>query len=264
MCAVKFKPLSLGKILWIKDSLPICIMIPRATNFPSKHIVINEKSWKQILLAFYFSHSLKICVKDIKKKIVPLQYDGGKKDFEHRVAAIDQTHALKLFTIAKKRLLDINRWDGVCGPASAKFTLTDNNGTELTQVPEVNNLIKIKLPAPGTSEGNGADWVKIEAIETQKDKDDSSYESFAIRIRPSINPEKGENIAHFFNEEATNSFVIERRGNDLKASVLCRNEVPNTDTDNLIDKVRNAIVGFTALAGFSNIQWNNFVKGLLK
>ena len=199
---------------------------------------------------------------DIKEKIVPAQQQGGKKDIEHSVTAIDDDDARKLFFIARNRLLDVNRWNEVADGLSARFLVTDSTGREVNRTAEKNDLFKIKLPAPGPSEGEGADWVRVEAIEEKSDTA-GPYESVAMRVRPAPNPEKGENVAHFFNDKATSSFIVERRGTTVTASVLGRNEVPNTETDNVVDKVRNAVVGATAIAGLSNIQWGNLVKGLI-
>jgi hypothetical protein len=200
---------------------------------------------------------------DIKEKTIPAQHEGGKKDIEHAVTAVDLDDARKLFVIARNRLLDVNQWHELAGTLSAKFTLTDAEGNEVDRTAEIHDHFKIDLPAPGPVEGKGYDWVYIEAIE---DKSDSTgpNESIAIRVRPTSNPrEKGENIAHFFNEQATSSFVVERKGKDVTASVFGRNEVPNTETKNVTDKVRNAVVGLTALLGFSNVQWKALCKGLI-
>ena len=201
---------------------------------------------------------------DIKEKIVPSQYEGGKKDITHKVTAVDNDDARKLFVIARNRLLDVNRWHELVGLLSAKFILTDSNGKEAHRTAEVGDYFKIDLPGPGSSEGDGFDWVFIEAID---DKSDSTgpYEIAAMRVRPCPNPteKKGENVAHFFKDSATSSFVVERQEKVVSACVFGRNEVPNTVTNNVVDKVRNALVGSTAIAGLSDIQWNNLAKGLI-
>src|SRR4051812_44528668 len=120
---------------------------------------------------------------DIKEKIVPQHHEGGKKDIEHKITAVDENDARKLFFIARNRLMDVNRWDEVAGALSAKFILTDNKGNEVHRTAEVNDHFKISLPAPGPTESNGFDWVKIEAIEDKSDSTGPS-ESVAIRVRP--------------------------------------------------------------------------------
>lgn len=200
---------------------------------------------------------------DIKEKIVPSQQEGGKKDIVHRVTANDLDDARKLFFIARNRLLEVNCWDQLAGMASAKFVLTDDHGNEIDRTAEKGDYLKIDLPGPGSVEGEGFDWVYIEAVE---DKSDSTgpYESIAIRVRPCSNPKmKGENVAHFFDDSATSSFVVERVNKEVTAAVYGRNEVPNTSTSKVVDKIRNAVVGTTAIAGLSNAQWKSLVKGLI-
>jgi hypothetical protein len=46
--------------------------------------------------------------------------------------------------------------------------------------------------------------------------------------------------------------------------VYGRNEKPNTDTETLSDKARNAAVAGGAITGFSKLQWKSLVNGLVK
>jgi hypothetical protein len=201
---------------------------------------------------------------DIKEKIIPSQKDGGKKDIEHSVTAVDNDDARKLFVIARNRLLDVNNWDKVSGVLSAKFHLTDSSGSEVDRTAEQDDYFKIGLPAPGPADGRGFDWVKIEAIEEKSDTS-GPYESIGIRVRPASDPtQNGENVAHFFNSDATSTFLVERHEKKVTASVFGRNEKPNTkETDKVVDKIRNAVVGAGAIAGLSNIQWKSLITGLI-
>ena len=86
-----------------------------------------------------------------------------------------------------------------------------------------------------------------------------------MRVRPASNPKKNESVvAHFLKSEATSSFTIRRYGNVVTASVHGRNEVSNTETDNLFDKARNTMVALGAFIGLSKVQWRRLVKGLLE
>lgn len=198
------------------------------------------------------------------KDIVPLQHEGAKKDIEHVVTTQDINDARILFDLARNRLLDINSLgstmrSGIC----YIFRLTDQEGNEINRRAEKGDYLKLDIPGPGSAEGKGRDWVYIEALEEIIDPD-GMKESIAIRVRPTSHPkEKGENVAHFLKEESTNSIVVIRQGTEVKAVVYARNEVPNTSTSNVLDKVRNAVVAMTAILGFSNIQWKDLVKGLL-
>jgi hypothetical protein len=200
---------------------------------------------------------------DIKEKTVPPQYTGAKKDIEHTVKATDIDSGRQLFLVARNRLMDVNHWHECAENFSAKFTLTDSQGINLHRTADVHDYIKIAIPAPVSNAGDGYDWVFIEHIEEINDPS-KDYDSISIRVRPTNNPEtKGENVAHFFTEQSTSSFTVERKNNLLSAAVYGRNEVPNTKTENITDKIRNTVVGIGAIAGLSNVQWNGLVKGLL-
>jgi hypothetical protein len=197
-----------------------------------------------------------------EKPTVPPQEEGTKKDIDHTITAVDENDARKLFMIARNRLVNVNRWNEYAGAPSATFRLTDPQGHELSRTVEKGDLFKIDLPAPGPAEGKGYDWVKVEAVE-ESGNPNGEKESIAIRVRPTPSPlTEGNDTAHFFKDKATSSFVLERNGKEVTAAVYGRNEVPNTETSNVIDKVRNAIVGSTAILGFSNVQWKSLIKGL--
>jgi hypothetical protein len=201
-------------------------------------------------------------MKSSEKTIVPLQEDGTKKDIEHRVKALDENDARKLFNIARNRLVDVNQWHTFSNPAH--FQLTDNRGRELNRTAEKGDFFKINIHDPGPLEGKGYDWVYIEAID-DKSNPNGHEEHLAMRVRPASSPEtkSDENVAHFFSEGSTSSFIVKREGNEVTAAVYGRNEKPNTSTSNVVDKVRNAVVAIGAIFGLSNVQWNSLVKGLL-
>ncbi len=202
--------------------------------------------------------------RDPKKKIIPAQEEGTKKDIEHTVNAVDENDARALFMIGRNRLMSVNHWHEYATPITAKFRLTNQQGNKLNRTAEVGDYFKIDVPAPGPTESNGYDWVRIEAIEDRSNPNGSD-EIIAMRVRPAPDPTTpGNNTAHFFKDSATSSFVVERHGRKVSAAVYGRNEKPNTETNNIIDKVRNAVVGVTAILGFSNIQWKNLVKGIIK
>jgi hypothetical protein len=198
------------------------------------------------------------------ENIVPKNEVGSKTDTIETVEASTLQQALALFEKSKQRLLDINKWSKIAGTASAKFNLTDATGEKVTRAPQVGDFFQIDVPAPGTDTGDGYDWVRIEAIEDNSDNNAAS-ESVAIKVRPCSNPTNNkEDTAHFFKEDATSTFIVERNGNKVTAEVHGRNEIPNTDADKTLDKVRNAIVGLGAVTGVSKLQWKNLVKGLLQ
>lgn len=202
--------------------------------------------------------------KENEQPIVPDQQDGAQKDIMHTELALDENDARKLFMIARNRLVNVNQWHEYAEGLSATFRLTNALGQEVDRTAEEGDYFKISVPAPRPSSGDGYDWVRVEAVEDKSDPDGSD-ERMALRVRPAADPtQRGENVSHFFSNTSTSSFVVERQGGRVTAAVYGRNEVPNTETDNFVDKVRNAVVGVSALVGLANVQWKNLVSGLIK
>lgn len=193
----------------------------------------------------------------------PQQYKGKALDVRATSKLASENEARRLFRQAVARLQHVNRWDKICGKVSAVFQLVSADG-QLLEVPaEVGHYFRIDIPGPGPAAGDGYDWVQVEAIEDRRDGA-APEESFTMRVRPSSPPLKSdEETAHFFDASATSTFRVLRRGLEVMAEVKGRNETPNTDVDSLTDKVRNAAVGWGAVAGLSAPQWKSLVKGLL-
>ena len=196
-------------------------------------------------------------------KIIPEQKTGQEKNILESATAETDEAAKALFLKAKERLLNINNWSEYAGAASAKFTLTDAEGAPLDTKPEKDNLFKIEIPAPGNKSGEGFDWVRIEAVEEMEDEQ-NNYEFVAIKVRPCSSPLNDlPQVAHFFSEESTSSFVVQRKNQEVIAAVFGRNEKPNPQSEGVMNYIRNALVAVGAITGVANIQWKSLVKGLL-
>lgn len=195
--------------------------------------------------------------------IVPEQKTGREVNIEHTLSFDNRQDAQHIFRTAARRLLDVNQWAELCGIGSANFRLTDKNGDEITRTAVEGDHFKIDIPGPGSVEGKGYDWVRIEKIEEMIDGE-KDHESIAVRVRPAPNPTTpGNEVAHFFDEQATSSFVIEREQALVRAGIYGRNEKPNTVIHNIIDKARNAIAALGAISGISSIQWQKLAKALI-
>ena len=193
--------------------------------------------------------------------IVPDQQTGRAIDAVSTVELVKDEEAKAFFALAKEKLQDVNHWKDIAGTLSATFKLVDASGNEVHRKVEKGDYFKIDIPGPGTKSGEGFDWVQIEEVENIALPDG---ERFGFRVRPSDNPQNQKpDIAHFYSDESTSSFVVERRNNTVTASVHDRNTKPNTDADKPIDKIRDAIVGAAGVATFSKIQWKNLTDGLV-
>jgi hypothetical protein len=192
------------------------------------------------------------------KKIIPEQHSGIQTNTESEIELATEEEAKEFFQKAKKRLLCINQWHEYAGAASADFQLTDEKGNPVNRLAQKGDHFKIDIPGPGTITGEGNDWVQIEAIEEDKN-------CIGIRVRPATNPNnERKDVAHFFHEEATSSFIVKKEGRKVIAGVYGRNEKPNTNTEALVDKIRNTTIASGAISGLSKLQWKSLVNGLVK
>ena len=195
--------------------------------------------------------------KRTKDNAIPKQYTGSKLNVEYSVIAQSIKEAMVYFKDGVKRLLRVNNWKTISSALLSSFQLTDASGKEIDRDARENDLLKIEIPGPGLIAGDGFDWARVEAIVTKPNR-------VAMRVRPVANPLHPESgTAHFFNNNATSTFQVFRRGRIVTAGVYGRNEVPNTTTENAIDKVRNAAVAVGAIIVASRLQWESLVHGLL-
>lgn len=196
-----------------------------------------------------------------KNPNVPSQKEGKMTGAEAEVECKSEGEAKLFFKECKRRLLEINRWDKISGELSAKFYLCDGSGKEVERDPKEGDFIKIDLPGPGPTIGDGFDWVRIEKIEEVNNPDD---ESLSLRTRPSPMPGTDDaEVAHFYTDRASSTFVLSRKGIVVAAAEKGRNEVVNNKETNLADTVRNTVVGVTASHGASVPQWKALARGIL-
>jgi len=198
----------------------------------------------------------------MEKYTIPSQQTGSQTDVIEEKNLPTEEEAKTVFVAAKERLLDVNHWEDISEGISTSFVLVDHFGNLKSGPPRAGDFLKIDIPGPGPSEGEGYDWVKVEAIEDYT-APDASQESISIRVRPSHDPRMEEGTAHFFDNKATSSFVVKREKNIVSAAVHGRNEESNTTAKTVSDKLRNAVIKVAAVAGFSAIQWKKLAKGLV-
>lgn len=193
---------------------------------------------------------------------IPSQEEGKQVDIIETVNAFSPEDAKTLYIQSKQRFWDINCWSAISDGLSASFVLTDHEGKQKQGIPEVGDHFRIDIPGPGSSAGNGYDWVRVELVEDGNDPK-ADCEWSVIKVRPSEDPVNKEGIAHFLEEKATSSFIVKRKGTTISAEVHGRNEKPNTGAEKISDKVRNIMIGAGAILGFAKIQWEKLAKGLL-
>ncbi|MGZ5189812.1 MAG: hypothetical protein ACXWCZ_02265 [Flavisolibacter sp.] len=193
-----------------------------------------------------------------KEEIIPENNSGIQTNTESNIELNETGELQEFFSLVKSRLLHINFWHELAGRATADFQLCNDKGQPVDRKPQPGDHIRIDIPGPGTITGEGNDWVRIEEVIEEED-------STCIRVRPATNPlNERKDIAHFFSDEATSTFMVKKSANKITAGVYGRNEKPNTGSEKIIDKIRNTAIATGAISGFSKLQWKSLVNGLVK
>ena len=194
--------------------------------------------------------------------LIPEQKEGREITVEATAEFQTDVSASVFYNEAKKRLLFIHNWHKIAGWLSADFQLTDDSGKEVDRPAKKGDLFKIDIAGPGSHVGEGYDWARVEDVREVNSK---GVDSIAILVRPASNPQTpNPNVAHFFSEKSTSTFVITREGNKITASIYDRNIEANEETKELLDKLRNTAVGLGAKHGFSKLQWQALVEAFVK
>jgi len=194
--------------------------------------------------------------------LIPEQKEGRQITAEASSLFPDATHAEQFYKEVRRRLLYIHCWGKIAGRLSADFQLTDDRGREVDRLAQTGDHFRIDITGPGSKAGEGYDWASVEDI---KEVSKGDVESVAILVRPASNPKSANpNVAHFFSEKSTSTFVVTREGNKVTASIYDRNIEANEETKEPLDKIRNAAIGLGAKHGLSKLQWQALTEALVK
>lgn len=194
--------------------------------------------------------------------VIPEHYKGKKADTISEETFDCEEAAANHFQTVKQRFLNVNGWRDVAGEATANFSVFTVRGEQVNRPPQEGDYLRIEIPAPDNEAGEGADWVQVKRVM----QNNIPGEQFMyMEVHPSQNPLTPEDeTAHFFDEEASSTFIIRQLGNKVIAEVHGRNETPNNEDISLKDKIRNTLVAIGAMLGFSKIQWKSLTNGLVK
>lgn len=195
---------------------------------------------------------------------LPQQKTGRQTDFTHdkKYDTLESAHSG--FQAAARRMLSVNNWHNYTGAGSAKFTLCNNQGEEVEVMAEESFFISIDLPGPGPDAGGGVEWVMVEKLTSEGDAH-TAEEYVLMTLRPVADPRKAAaEIAHFYTDESTNTFIVRRDGMVVSAGAHGRNESPNNEEVDLHDKIRNTAIALMARVGISGGQWQKLVNGLIE
>jgi len=194
--------------------------------------------------------------------LVPFQKEGQQITAEATIEFPNVEQAATFYKKARERLLCVQNWRKIAGALSAELQLTDDKGNIVNRATKEGDHFRIDILGPGSDAGQGYDWARIEAI---KEVNTDEIDSIAILVRPASDPNTSNpNVAHFFADKSTSTFVVTRKNEKVEANVYDRNIEANEETRQPLDKFRNAVVGLAAKHGVSKLQWQALVDGFIK
>jgi len=192
------------------------------------------------------------------QEYIPTQYSGNS--CETHVNVEIKNGIIKDFETLSQRLLNINQWDEYATLSGADFLLMNSNGQEKITNPEIGDFIRIRYSKHQNLLSKKFDYVQIEKL-IQSKREENPF--VVLQLRPSVDPTvEQKEISHFFDNTATNSFIIYTINNKLNFSIIGRNECPNRAVEKTIDKIRHYIFANLGFVAFSKIQWESFANGI--
>ncbi|NEU70155.1 hypothetical protein GK091_24980 [Spirosoma agri] len=203
--------------------------------------------------------TIKKLVESITQEVKALQGDHTKdKRYESSYTYPDEIAARQGFAEARQKLLAVNTWSDLPG-LTATFTVHDPQGKPITNAPlVVGNYIRIDLPGPLPH-----NWVRVVKL-------DEADESAEFTVVPSEKPqsqgvEEGAPVEHFFTDEASSTFRVERVGTTLLAAEIGRNERVNNDEATAGQRsVVNTLMAAGGWAMFQETQWKKLMDYLVQ
>lgn len=168
------------------------------------------------------------------------------------------SEAENLFGKVKEKLFYIENWKVHSGIST--FELFDRSGNIAHEKAlAVGDFIRITLHGSGKD-----DWVKIIDVYQAADE-------VVVTVKPSNNPTAEDAsdksvTSHFFTDESTNNFCLQRNAKTVSFYVIGLREKSNTkDTRNAIESVRNfATANLGYFLGIQKAEWTTFCKNFLE
>lgn len=199
---------------------------------------------------------------DLLQAIVPQQVKGHATSTLSSFTCGSLADADTCFSVAVSRLLAVNEWQQWAGKATAAFQLVDAQGHKQYRPVQKGDYFCIDLPGPGNPGGKGDDWVQVEKV---GERNAAHQRLVYIRVRAARSPlASSQQAPHFFESDATSTFLVYQEDNLLIAAVYGRNEQPNVHQGGWLTRLRNWFVYLAARLGGSALQWKSLTKGLLQ
>lgn len=194
----------------------------------------------------------------INKELEALQGKESKQKLYSSTRAYDSLTDAKLaFETAKQKLFDVNGWSSL-GILTADFTLHDAKGVpNAGGEPQPGDYMLIDLPGPLPD-----NWVRV--IDKYIDDTVAQFTVTPSEAPPVQATEESAPVEHFFTDEATSTFRVERRQQQLMAMEIGLDERVNNDADKAGDRsVLNTLIAAGGWTIFQKYQWKALTDYLI-
>lgn len=202
------------------------------------------------------------------KEFLEFEVDSGYVESNAKkscsLSKLSASQKTDIYVKAQTRLMDVNNWADLIGISGQSFRLFNSKGQLAKRLVREGDLIEIKLPMDPTLRTY---WVKVEYLKINRLGKDS--DGLHLVVRPTRNPflpyKKGI-TDHFFENAATNTFMIKRTTTTLTSEVNGVNEKANTtQARSRLDAAANLTISEMgwgiqedgkAGLGFQKLVWN--------
>ncbi|AHM59509.1 hypothetical protein D770_06230 [Flammeovirgaceae bacterium 311] len=196
-------------------------------------------------------------LKKIKTEVDVIKGDETKDKFFFSSAEypnIDE--AVSAFQLSKEKLFHVNNWSRLPGVASGFKVHHASGEVKESGIPQVGDFLFIDLPGPSPDT-----WVEV--IDVNEGADWAEF-----TVRPSHDPKdtgKPERkVEHFFADEATSTFRVERKGNIISACEIGMKEgINNRGKEAGGREIVNTLIAVGGWILFQEIQWRKLTEYLV-
>lgn len=193
--------------------------------------------------------------------LLPINTIGSENNAVSFLICNSETEAFDKFRKLSQKILQVNDWKVSASKNPTEFYLY-NKENDKSSIAYVNDLVKIKMPAPKNRIGSGFDWVIVNKIEPVEQ---TEIKGLLFQMKPHSCAESASgSIAHFYKETASNTFILAKKDKTLQFSIHGRNEIPNTAKVGFLSAIRNLFVASGGIFGGSKVQWQDFTEEFLK
>lgn len=136
--------------------------------------------------ALYFRRKMGVMLKTTRS---PRIHRVNKRTFFATKSYHNKDKCLTIFDTACVRLLDPGHRAALAGNEKEIFVLFDQHGENPNRLLQVGEFLRVDLPGPGTSVGEGFDWMQVTKLDKQRNED-GTEEFLVITMHPSHPPKK--------------------------------------------------------------------------